>query len=355
MQYQIGVVSGDGIGPEIVRAAIKVLKIVAEKEGLVFSFTEVPIGGNAYDRFGTPLPQSSIETSLRLDSLLLGAVGGPKWESLPGDLRPEKGLLGIRKAMGLYANLRPTVLYPELKEACPLKAELLQNGIDFVIVRELTGGLYYGKRGKTETSAFDTMNYTTIEIKRVVKHAFEMARLRKKKICSVDKANVLECSRLWRECVEELALEYPDIQVTHMLVDNAAMQLIKNPGEFDVIVTENMFGDILSDEAAQLTGSIGMLPSGSLGKGSRGLYEPIHGSAPDLAGKNLANPLGAILSAAMMLWLSFQEKAAAERIRDAVKKTIASGVRTADIACGGEYVSTKQMTEAVIREIEKQE
>lgn len=351
MNYKIAVIRGDGIGPEVAGAAIRVLEAVGKLENITYTFEEAPVGGNAYDRFGTPLPQSSVDTCLACDTVLLGAVGGPKWDTLPGDVRPEKGLLGIRKALGLYANLRPALLYPELADASPLKPALVENGIDFVVVRELTGGLYYGARGGDEKGTFDTMSYSKAEIERVVRIGFDLAQSRRKKLCSIDKANVLDCSRLWRKTVAEISAEYPEVEVTNMLVDNAAMQLVKNPAQFDVIVTENMFGDILSDEAAQITGSIGMLPSASMGEGKRGLFEPIHGSAPDIAGKNLANPLGTILSAAMLLRLSLGEEKAACRIEKAVKAVLAQGLRTADIAGGEGFIGTEQMTDAVIENL----
>jgi 3-isopropylmalate dehydrogenase len=287
--------------------------------------------------------------------VLLGAVGGPKWDTLPGHLRPEKALLGIRAAMQLFTNLRPAKLYPALKDECPLRAEIVENGFDIMIVRELTGGIYFGERGyrtgKYGEEAYDTEAYSRMEIERIVKVAFETARKRRKKLVSIDKANVLETSRLWRKIVHELAQEYADVEISDMLVDNAAMQLVRNPSQFDVIVTSNMFGDILSDEASQITGSIGMLPSASLGDGTRGLYEPIHGSAPDIAGKGIANPIATILSAAMMLLYAFNEKQASEAVVSAVDKVLNQGFRTADLAHGAPALSTTEITDKIIENL----
>ena len=353
--YKIGLLRGDGIGPEIVDSAVRVLEAVGKKYDIRFDFTPYLIGGSAIDACGEPLPSETEEGCLASDSVLLGAVGGPKWDNLPGHLRPEKALLGIRSAMGLFTNLRPAKLYPALKAECPLREDIVANGFDIMIVRELTGGIYFGERGYREgkygQEAYDTESYSRMEIERIVRVAFETARKRRKKLTSIDKANVLETSRLWRKIVHEIAEEYPDIQVSDMLVDNAAMQLVRNPSQFDVIVTSNMFGDILSDEASQITGSIGMLPSASLSENTRGLYEPIHGSAPDIAGQNKANPIATILSASMMLLYAFDEKEAAKAIVDAVDKVLNSGLRPADLARGQKALSTQEMTDAIIENL----
>ena len=353
--YKIGLLRGDGIGPEIVDSAVRVLEAVGKKFDIQFDFTPYLIGGSAIDAFGEPLPSETVEGGRASDSVLLGAVGGPKWDNLPGHLRPEKALLGIRSAMGLFTNLRPAKLYPALKAECPLREDIVANGFDIMIVRELTGGIYFGERGYREgkygEEAYDTESYSRMEIERIVRVAFETARKRRKKLTSIDKANVLETSRLWRKIVHEIAEEYPDIEVSDMLVDNAAMQLVRNPSQFDVIVTSNMFGDILSDEASQITGSIGMLPSASLSENTRGLYEPIHGSAPDIAGQNKANPIATILSASMMLLYAFDEKEAAKAIVDAVDKVLNSGLRTADLARGQKALSTQEMTDAIIENL----
>ncbi|MBQ7368252.1 MAG: 3-isopropylmalate dehydrogenase [Clostridia bacterium] len=355
-QYNIALLRGDGIGPEIVDSAVRVLKAVGEKYSLAFTFTPYLIGGAAIDACGEPLPKTTVEGCLAADSVLLGAVGGPKWDNLAGNLRPEKALLGIREAMGLFTNLRPAKLYPALKDECPLRADIVENGFDIMIVRELTGGIYFGERGYREgkygQEAFDTEAYSRMEIERIARVAFETARKRRKKLVSIDKANVLETSRLWRKTVHELAAEYPDVELSDMLVDNAAMQLVRNPSQFDVIVTSNMFGDILSDEASQITGSIGMLPSASLSGGSRGLYEPIHGSAPDIAGQNKANPIATVLSAAMMLLYAFNESTAANAIVAAVDKVLNEGYRTADLARGGaSALTTVEMTDKIIERL----
>lgn len=355
-QYKIGLLRGDGIGPEIVDSAVRVLEAVGKKYNISFSFTPYLIGGAAIDHCGEPLPKETVDGCLASDSVLLGAVGGPKWDTLPGHLRPEKALLGIRAAMGLFTNLRPAKLYPALKDECPLRADIVENGFDIMIVRELTGGIYFGERGyrqgKYGEEAFDTEAYSRMEIERIARVAFESARKRKKKLTSIDKANVLETSRLWRKIVHEIAAEYPDVELSDMLVDNAAMQLVRNPSQFDVIVTSNMFGDILSDEASQITGSIGMLPSASLSGESRGLYEPIHGSAPDIAGQNKANPIATILSAAMMLLYAFNEAEASDTIVSAVDKVLNGGYRTADLARGGAYpLSTTEMTDKIIENL----
>ncbi|MDE7087864.1 MAG: 3-isopropylmalate dehydrogenase [Clostridia bacterium] len=337
MNYNIVVLDGDGIGPEICSGAIKVLNAVGKKFGHNFNFTHHLIGGCAIDKCGVPLPEETVKACLASDSVLLGAVGGYKWDNLPVDVRPEKGLLGIRKAMGLYSNIRPAKLWTSLAKASPLKHELVKDGIEIIIVRELTGGIYFGERGKGEDPengefAWDTEKYSVKEIERITRIACELAMKRTKKIISVDKANVLESSRLWRRTVHAYAQKhYPEITVEDMLVDNTAMQIVKNPAQFDVVVTSNIFGDILSDEAAQVTGSIGMLASSSLGDGKRGLYEPIHGSAPDIAGKDIANPIATILAAAMMLRDSFDLTEECAAIENAVQRLLEDGYRTADI------------------------
>ncbi len=355
MKLNIALLKGDGIGPEIVESAVEVLKAIEKKYAHEFIFTPYLIGGAAIDAVGEPLPKLTVDGCLNSDSVLLGAVGGPKWDTLPGHLRPEKALLGIRAAMELFTNLRPAKLYPALKDECPLKESIVENGFDIMIVRELTGGIYFGERGyrdgKYGEEAYDIEAYSRMEIERIAKVAFETARKRRKKLTSIDKANVLETSRLWRKIIHEIAKEYPDVEVSDMLVDNAAMQLVKNPSQFDVIVTSNMFGDILSDEASQITGSIGMLPSASLGETKRGLYEPIHGSAPDIAGQNKANPIATILSAAMMLLYSFDMQEESSAIVNAVDQILEEGYRTADLARGGVALSTKEMTEKIIEKL----
>ena len=357
MNYRIALLRGDGIGPEIVDSAVRVLEAVGKKYNHTFEFTPYLIGGAALDACGEPLPKETVDGCLASDSVLLGAVGGPKWDTLPGNMRPEKALLGIRAAMGLFTNLRPAKLYSALSDECPLRRDIVENGFDLMIVRELTGGIYFGERGMREgkfgEEAYDTECYSRMEIERIGKVAFETARRRGKKLCSIDKANVLDTSRLWRKIMHELAVDYPDVELSDMLVDNAAMQLVRNPGQFDVIVTSNMFGDILSDEASQITGSIGMLPSASLGETKRGLYEPIHGSAPDIAGKHIANPIATILSAAMMLLYSFGLSEAHDDIVGAVDTVLAEGYRTADLAHGGEYLSTEEITDKIIAEVLK--
>ena len=355
MNLNIALLKGDGIGPEIVDSAVRVLKKIGEKFGHTFNFTPYLIGGSAIDATGAPLPEETVKGCLASDSVLLGAVGGPKWDTLPGNLRPEKALLGIRAAMELYTNLRPARLYAALKDDSPLRPDLVEKGFDIMIVRELTGGIYFGDRGYREgkygEEAYDTEQYSRMEIERIARAAFEAARVRNKRVISIDKANVLETSRLWRKTVHEIAAEYPDVTVTDMLVDNAAMQLVRNPSQFDVIVTSNMFGDILSDEASQITGSIGMLPSASIGATKRGLYEPIHGSAPDIAGQNKANPIATILSAAMMLRYAFALDNEALAIEDAVNKVLDAGFRTADIAHGEEALGTVEMTDKILEYI----
>ncbi|MBQ8399196.1 MAG: 3-isopropylmalate dehydrogenase [Clostridia bacterium] len=353
MNYNIALLKGDGIGPEIVESAVSVLEVVGKKYGHTFQFTPYLIGGAAIDATGEPLPEDTVRGCLASDSVLLGAVGGPKWDTLPGHLRPEKALLGIRAAMELYTNLRPAKLYAVLKDACPLRGDLVEKGFDLLIVRELTGGIYFGERGyrqgKYGEEAYDTEAYSVYEIERIAVAAFEAAMKRNKKVTSIDKANVLESSRLWRKVVHQVAERYPEVTLSDMLVDNAAMQLVRNPGQFDVIVTSNMFGDILSDEASQITGSIGMLPSASLGATNRGLYEPIHGSAPDIAGKNLANPIATILSAAMMLRYAFSLQKEADAIEAAVDKVLTEGARTADIAAEEAVIGTAEMTALIIK------
>ncbi|MBR7181323.1 MAG: 3-isopropylmalate dehydrogenase, partial [Clostridia bacterium] len=317
--------------------------------------TSYLIGGCAIDATGAPLPEETVAGCLAADSVLLGAVGGPKWDTMPGNLRPEKALLGIRAAMELFTNLRPAKLYPALAGDRPLRADIVAGGFDLMIVRELTGGIYFGERGRREgkygEEAYDTECYSRMEIERIARVAFETARKRSCRLVSIDKANVLESSRLWREVLHEMAKEYPDVTVSDMLVDNAAMQLVRNPAQFDVIVTSNMFGDILSDEASQLTGSIGMLPSASLGATTRGLYEPIHGSAPDIAGKHIANPIATILSAAMMLRYSFGMAEEADAIVAAVDAVLEQGCRTADLAHGAPSLSTEEMTDAILSQL----
>ncbi|MBQ6033880.1 MAG: 3-isopropylmalate dehydrogenase [Ruminococcus sp.] len=357
MELNIALLKGDGIGPEIVDSAVAVLEKTASKFGHKFNFTPYLIGGCAIDETGLPLPQETVDGCLASDSVLLGAVGGPKWDGLAGDIRPEKALLGIRSAMGLYTNLRPAKLYPALRGASPLKDEIVGGGFDILIVRELTGGIYFGDRGYREgkygTEAFDTEAYSVTEIQRIGKAAFEAAMKRGKRLCSVDKANVLESSRLWRKTMHELAEEYPEVEYRDMFVDNAAMQLVRDPKQFDVIVTSNMFGDILSDEASQITGSIGMLASASLGASKRGLYEPIHGSAPDIAGTNAANPIATILSGAMMLRYSFGLAKEADTIEAAVDKALNDGFRTADLmgTDKGTPLTCTEMTEIILKNI----
>lgn len=357
MEFNIALVPGDGIGPEIVGSTVKVLEAIASKFRHKFNFTTYLAGGCAIDNYGEPLPKVTVDGCLASDSVLLGAVGGPKWDHLSGNARPEKALLELRKALGLYTNLRPAALQPALAEACVLRPDIASNGFDLMIVRELTGGIYFGERGRNEAgdAAYDTESYSVMEIERVARRAFEIARKRRKHLTSVDKANVLETSRLWRETVHRLgANEFPDVQLDDMYVDNAAMQIIRAPSFFDVIVTSNMFGDILSDEASQVTGSIGLLASASLGDSSRGMYEPIHGSAPDIAGKDIANPIATILSAAMMLRYSFDLSDEADYIEQAVSDVLHDGWRTADIKAPGaeNYLSGSQMTEKILEKLQ---
>lgn len=344
MKYNIAVVPGDGIGPEVVGEAIKVLNAIGQKYNHQFNYTTVLVGGAAIDKYGECLPEATVETCKNSDAVLLGAVGGPKWDHVPGPQRPERALLGLRKALGLYANLRPAMIFQELADASPLKSSILDGGLDILIVRELTGGIYFGEH-VTETeengtvTAYDVEKYSDYEIQRIARTAFEMASKRNGRVTSVDKANVLDSSRLWRKIVGEMSSDYGDIQLDNMYVDNASMQLIRDPKHFDVIVTSNMFGDILSDEASQITGSIGMLPSASLADGNFGMYEPVHGSAPDIAGTDKANPIATILSAAMMLRYTFNLSEEADAVEDAVRRFLADGYRTADIAGTGDAVS----------------
>ena len=339
MNKNIAVIRGDGIGPEIVAQAIKVLDKIAEIYGHTFNYTKVDMGGCAIDKWGDPLPKEMLEKCLASDSVLLGAVGGNKWNDVPGEKRPEKGLLRLRSGMGVYSNNRPAKIWPQLAGASPLKQEIVDKGIDFIIVRELIGGIYFGEHQTNEvngeTVATDILAYSEKEIERIGRIGFETAQKRRKKLCSVEKSNVLDSSRLWKKTMHRLAAEYPDVELSDMLVDNCAMQIVKDPAQFDVIVTENMFGDILSDEASMITGSIGMIPSSSLGATSCGLYEPIHGSAPDIAGMDIANPIGTILSAAMMLRYSFDMAREADAIENAVSAYLDAGYRTADIMSEG--------------------
>lgn len=351
--YAITLLRGDGIGPEIVAEAVKVLDAAGQRFGFRCAYTDALLGGCAIDATGNPLPGETVEACLASDAVLLGAVGGYKWDILPGGQRPEAGLLGIRAALGLFANLRPAKIYGPLKSACPLREDIIGDSMDVMVVRELTGGIYFGERGRKTVNgaqaAYDTEMYTVPEIERIARVAFDSARKRNKKVHSIDKANVLESSRLWRETVIRIAKDYPDVELNHMYVDNAAMQLVRNPKQFDVILTSNIFGDILSDEASQIAGSIGMLASASMGEGTRGLYEPIHGSAPDIAGKNLANPLATILSAAMMLRYSLNEPVAADAIEKAVESVLNDGCRTADIFTDGcKRLGTVEMGDAVV-------
>lgn len=357
MEYRIATVPGDGIGPEVVGQAIKVLDRIGEVYGHKFHYEKHLAGGAAIDEYGECLPQATLDGCKAADAVLLGAVGGPKWDDVPGDKRPERALLGLRKGLGLYANLRPAMIFSELADASPLKKEILGSGLDILIVRELTGGIYFGKHETVEqngqTVARDTEEYSESEIRRIGIKAFESAMKRNKRVTSVDKANVLDSSRLWRKVITELSAKYPEVELDHMYVDNAAMQLVRDPKHFDVMVTSNMFGDILSDEASQITGSIGMLPSASLADGNFGMYEPVHGSAPDIAGQGKANPIATILSAAMMLRYSFDLTAEADAIENSVKAFLEKGYRTADIAGAGEdSVSTEEAGDLIASFIE---
>ncbi|GHU67309.1 3-isopropylmalate dehydrogenase [Spirochaetia bacterium] len=383
MSYQIALVPGDGIGPEVMVHATEILDAIGDKYDHIFNYVELEAGGKAIDSTGEPLPASTLEAAQQCDALLLAAVGGPKWDTLPGHLRPERALLGLRSGLGVFANLRPAALLPQLKQACPIKDEVLaasnpegKASFDLLIVRELTGGLYFGKRGRIDEpsnghspgAAFDTETYSWAEIERVLRAGYDAAKVRRRKLCIVDKANVLESSRYWREVAAVVSKDYPDIETSYLYVDNAAMQLIRAPGQFDVIVTSNLFGDILSDEASVLTGSIGLLPSASLGspgdplaKNGRpmGMYEPIHGSAPDIAGQDIANPLAMILSAAMMLRYSFGLEKEAKNIEAAVNKVLDDGLRTKDIVNRSgnmvteKLVGTKAMGKAVLKALEE--
>ena len=354
MDYKIAVIKGDGIGPDVVEQAMLCLDKVGEIYGHKFEYTEVLAGGCAIDATGAPLPQETIDVCKASDAVLLGAVGGPKWDEQPSNNRPERALLGLRKELGLFANIRPAMMFDELADASPLKPEIIEGGFDMVVCRELIGGIYFGERGSKETdmgpAAYDVEQYAEGEVRRIAEMAFDMAMKRNKKVHSIDKANVLDSSRLWRRVVNEVAEKYPEVELVHFYVDNAAMQIVRNPKQFDVILTSNIFGDILSDEASQVTGSIGMLPSASLAEGSFGLYEPIHGSAPDIAGRDIANPMATILSAAMMLRYTFNLGKEADAIEAAVQKVLADGVRTGDIAKPGEKVSGTKETGRLIAE-----
>ena len=351
--YKLTVLKGDGIGPEIVDEAIKALDTAADRFGFSVQYDYKLLGGAAIDAVGVPLPQETVDSCRAADSVILGAVGGPKWDSQPGGNRPEAGLLGIRKALGLYANLRPAVIFAPLRDASPLKPEIIGESLDIMVVRELTGGIYFGDRGTEESggvkSAYDTERYSVPEVERIARVAFDMAQKRGRRLTSVDKANVLDSSRLWRATVDRIAGEYPDVQVSHLYVDNTAMQLVRDPGQFDVILTSNMFGDILSDEASMISGSIGMLASASLGGSGFGLYEPIHGSAPDIAGQDIANPLATILSVAMLLRYSLNEPGAAGAVENAVAKAL-TVARTRDIyteGCGVKLAGCREMGDIV--------
>jgi 3-isopropylmalate dehydrogenase len=365
MKKTIALIPGDGIGPDVIDEAVKVLNCVANKFGHEFTYKNVIAGGKAIDMFKNPLPKEQLDICLHADSVLLGAVGGPKWDNVDASIRPEKALLGLRGGMKVFANLRPAVMFPQLKNACPLKDEIVGDGIDILIVRELTGGIYFGERGNSSDgkTAWDTEKYTWDEIERIVRLGFEFAKKRRKILTVVDKANILNSSRLWRKVTESIKGEYPDVELNYLYIDNASMQLVRNPRQFDVIATSNMFGDILSDEASQITGSIGMLASASLGSGKGpGLYEPIHGSAPDIAGKNIANPLATILSVAMMLRYDFKMEEEALAVEKAVNAVLDEGWRTSDIAgdiesvkAQGKLVGTKEMGSLVVQKIFEQQ
>ena len=361
MEKKIALIPGDGIGPDVVAEAVKVLDKVAEKFGHKWSYDTVTAGGCSIDKFGKPLIQEELDKCLKSDAVLLGAVGGPKWDNLASELRPEKALLGLRGGMKVFANLRPAVMFKQLKDACPLKDEIVGDGLDILIVRELISGIYFGDRGTAADgkSAWDTERYTWEEIERIVRMGFEFAQKRQKRLCVVDKANILNSSQLWRKVTETIKGDYPDVTLSYLYIDNASMQMVRNPRQFDVIATSNMFGDILSDEASQITGSIGMLASASLGESGPGLYEPIHGSAPDIAGKDLANPLATILSAAMLLRYSFGLETEAKAIEAAVEKVLDEGYRTGDIAgserdavkAADKLVGTKAMGQLVVERL----
>lgn len=358
MKYKLAVIPGDGIGPEIVNQGLEVLNRVGQIYGHKFEYRTLLAGGCAIDATGEPLPKETVEVCKKSDAVILGAVGGQKWDTLPGHLRPEQALLGLRGQLGLFANLRPAVIYKELRDACPLKPEIIGDSIDIMVVRELTGGIYFGQRGRREgkkgQEAFDTETYSVGEVERIAKIAFEIAKKRNKKVTSIDKANILESSRLWREVVTNVSKDYPEISLDHLYVDNAAMQLIRDPRQFDVIVTSNMFGDILSDEASMITGSIGMLPSASLDENSFGLYEPIHGSAPDIAGQDKANPIATILSIAMLLRYTLNLEKEAQNVEDAVNKVLEEGYRTGDIMSPGKTLAgTNKMGELIVESLSK--
>ena len=356
MEYNIAVVKGDGIGPEVIDSAIQVLDLIGEKFNHKFIYKEVLAGGSAYDKFGQPLPLETINVCKNSDAVLLGSVGGNKWDQLPSDKRPERAILGLRKELGLFANLRPGTLFKALEDACPLKTEIVGDGFDILVVRELTGGIYFGESGTKETehgpAAYDVEMYSEMEVRRIAKVGFDMAMKRNKRLTSVDKANVLESSRLWRRVVDQVSEEYPEVELSHMYVDNASMQVIRDPKQFDVILTENMFGDILSDEASMVTGSIGMLASASLNETRFGLYEPSGGSAPDIAGQGIANPIATILSAAMMLRFSLDQDKAADAIEAAVSQVLKDGYRTGDIMSDGcTKVGTARMGDLICERI----
>ncbi len=363
MEKNIALIPGDGIGPDVVAEGVNVLNAVAAKFGHKFNYTNVIAGGAAIDKWGKPLPQDQLDICLKSDAVLLGAVGGPKWDDVAPEIRPEKALLGLRGGMKVFANLRPAVMWKQLKDACPLKDEIVGAGLDILVIRELTGGIYFGDRGTAPDgkSAWDTEKYSWEEIERIVRMGFEFAQKRQKHLTVIDKANILNSSRLWRKVAETVHADYKDVTLDFMYIDNAAMQLVRNPRQFDVIATSNMFGDILTDEASQVTGSIGMLASASLGAGGPGLYEPIHGSAPDIAGKDLANPLATILSAAMLLRYSFGLETEAKAIEDAVDRVLTDGWKTGDIAgssrdqvkAAGKLVGTKKMGELVVEYLKK--
>jgi 3-isopropylmalate dehydrogenase len=361
MKYHIATIPGDGIGPEVIHETIKMLEVIAGINGHTFSYEFLLAGGAAIDATGHPLPEETLNTAAQSDAVLLGAVGGPKWDHLEGEYRPERALLGLRKSLGLFANLRPAKLFDSLSEACPLHPDISRKGIDVMVVRELTSGLYFGKQERKKDDhnleyAFDTMYYHENEIRRIARTAFNLAKGRSGRLTSVDKANILESSRLWRRIMIQESVNFPGITLDHMYVDNAAMQLVRNPSQFDVLVTENMFGDILSDEAGMITGSIGLLPSASLRTDKLGMYEPVHGSAPDIEGQNKANPLATILSAAMMLRLSFGMEESAVLIEEAVSQVLSQGLRTPDIMSRGyQLVTTREMGNAVIEAVKKME
>lgn len=356
MDYKIALAKGDGIGPQIIDSAIQVLNKISSIKGHTFTYTEVPVGGYAYDLYGHPLPPETIKICKTRDAVLFGAVGGPKWDEVPANQRPERAILGLRKELQTFANLRPGYLFPSLKSASPLKNSIIEDGFDIMVVRELTGGIYFGEKGSKDThlgkAAYDIEIYSKKEIERIARIAFEMALERNKKLTSVDKANVLESSRLWRKVVEEVSQDYKEVQLDHMYIDNASMQVIRNPKQFDVILTSNLFGDILSDEISMITGSIGLLASASIGKDKKGIFEPIHGSAPEIVGKDIANPIATILSAAMMLKYSFGLEEESTMIEKAVGKTLQEGYRTFDIKGDQKnHLKTQEMTDQIIRNI----